>query len=183
MNGIWNSWKNSPYAKKKVNGQLVAVPDGELENHMKLFDPDGYARYNKLKAEVTSAKTSLQGAQERAKVVGRSVPRGAAIGAGAGVQQLDLDRVLRNEQATPTADSQYTQHDYYIDDESTPPPDKPIRSLARVYGDSKIFLLNPQGFGIKPGSVAKGQTVTTERGVFLVLSVSSDGSKLLVRKK
>ncbi len=176
MNGIWNGWKNSPYAKKKVNGQLVAVPDGELETYMKLFDPDGYARYNKLKAEVTSAKTSLQGAQERAKVVGKATPRG-------GGQQLDLDRVLRQEQSTPTADTQYVQHDYYIDDESTPPPDAPIRSLARVYGDPKIFLLNPQGFGIKPGAVTKGQTITTERGMFLVLSISSDGSKILVRRK
>jgi hypothetical protein len=170
---IWNNWRsklpNTPAERIEAEMFNRKSTKGEVEE------------YRKVTAALTAAQIKLDAAKKAKSTLSKSVPRG--VGGGTGGQQLDLDRVLRQEQSTPTADSQYAQHDYYIDDESTPPPDAPIRSLARVYGDPKIFLLNPQGFGIKPGAVTKGQTVTTERGVFLVLSISSDGSKILVRKK
>jgi hypothetical protein len=195
MNGIWNGWKNSPYAKKKVNGQLVAVPDGELENHMKLFDPDGYARYNKLKAEVTSAKTSLQGAQERAKVVGKTTPRGGGSGGRSLTGNLDIDRIMRNAPPStgapggehyvvqdPTAAQLRVPAGFNLDTESTPETTTGLRSVGRSFNNPNVFIMNPARFGLRPTGLVKGARLDTEKGVFEVMDVSADKTKVLVHK-
>ena len=193
MNGIWNGWKNG--ARKKINGQLVAVPDGELENYMKLVDPDGYARYNKLKAEITSAKTSLQGAQERAKVVGKATPRGGGSGGRSLTGNLDIDRIMRNAPPStgapggehyvvqdPTAAQLRVPAGFNLDTESTPETTTGLRSVGRSFNNPNVFIMNPARFGLRPTSLVKGARLDTEKGVFEVMDVSADKTKVLVHK-
>lgn len=171
---IWNNWrsKNPSTAPEQLEAEMFNRKStrGEVEE------------YRKVTAGLAAAQTKLQAAQERASTVGKSVPRTAGQ-ATRGGQQLDLDAVLRREQSTPSPDNEYLQHDYFIDNESTPPPDRPLRSMARVYGDPKMFLINPAGFGVKAGSLRKGQVISSERGEFLIVAVSGDGSKVLARKR
>ena len=171
---IWNNWrsKNPSTAPEQLEAEMFNRKStrGEVEE------------YRKVTANLAAAQTKLQAAQERASTVGKSVPRTAGQ-ATRGGQQLNLDAILRREQSTPSPDNEYLQHDYFIDNESTPPPDRPLRSMARVYGDPKMFLINPAGFGVKAGSLRKGQVISSERGEFLIVAVSADGSKVLARKR
>jgi hypothetical protein len=167
---------------------------------MKLVDPDGYARYNKLKAEITSAKTSLQGAQERAKVVGKATPRGGGSGGRSLTGNLDIDRIMRN--APPSTGAQGGEH-YVVQDptpqqlqipkgfdlnrESTPENPTGLRSLARVFNNPNVFIMNPSKFGVSPRSLVKGarleQRVDDRKTiVFEVMAVSADKTKVLVHK-
>jgi hypothetical protein len=185
INSIWNGWKGQTWAQNR--------PDIKIQAAAKRRDPDNEKRYVDLQAKLGALQTKLGAAQERAKVVGRSVPRGGARITG----NLDWDRVMRRgQQDTSGGQAHYEvvdpapnvviPKDFDIESFSAPTTPNGFINVGRSVKNPNLLLLNPranpEARRVPLEALRPGGSLYIGGMSFQILQVSSDRSKVLVLK-